>query len=153
MMKRKEAAATVDRNADIVERIKQIKGEHPFWGYRRTWAHLRFVDKLEVNQKRVLRLMQKHGLSVKPNHKLKANRTPTRSKPKPDRPHQWWGIDMSKVMVDGFGCISWLSWTGTPRGSPAITREWNAGPGTGWKHWTWPLTGNSLMVCVKRACI
>jgi len=103
MMKRREAGATIERNADIVERIRQIKGEHPFWGYRRTWAHLKFVDKLEINKKRVLRLMQKHGLSVKPNNKLKANRTPSRSKPRPDRPNQWWGIDMSKVMVDGFG--------------------------------------------------
>jgi len=102
-MKRREAAATMERNIDIVERIKQIKGEHPFWGYRRTWAHLQFVDKLKVNKKRVLRLMQKHGLSVKPNQKLKANRTPSRSKPKPDQPNQWWGIDMSKVMVEGFG--------------------------------------------------
>ena len=25
--------------------------------------------------------------------------------PKPDRPNQWWGIDMTKVMVQGFGWI------------------------------------------------
>jgi transposase InsO family protein len=102
-MKRKESAATVERNSAIVERIRQIKGDHPFWGYRRTWAHLRYVDNLEVNKKRVLRLMQKHGLSVKPDMKLKAVRAPYRSKPKPTRPNQWWGIDMTKVMVDGFG--------------------------------------------------
>jgi putative transposase len=35
--------------------------------------------------------------------RIKAIRTPSRSKPKPDRPNQWWGIDMTKVMVDGFG--------------------------------------------------
>jgi len=34
---------------------------------------------------------------TKENTKLKAIRTPVRSKPKPYRPHQWWGIDMTKV--------------------------------------------------------
>ncbi len=75
----------------------------PFWGYRRLWAHLKYIDGMEVNKKRVLRLMQKHELLVKPNMPLKAARTATRSKPKPDYPNQWWGIDMAKVMVDGFG--------------------------------------------------
>ena len=102
-MKRKESKLIAERNSPLVQRIKEIKAEHPFWGYRRTWAHLKFVDKLEVNKKRVLRLMQKHSLLVKPNQKLKANRTSTRSKPRPDRPNQWWGIDMTKVMVNGFG--------------------------------------------------
>jgi transposase InsO family protein len=102
-MKRKESALTTERNSAVVERIRQIKADHPFWGYRRTWAHLKYVDGLVINKKRVLRLMQKYELSVKPNIKLKAIRTPTRSKPRPDRPNQWWGIDMTKVMVEGFG--------------------------------------------------
>jgi transposase InsO family protein len=102
-MKRKESELIAERNSSIVQRIKEIKAKHPFWGYRRTWATLKFVHKLEINKKRVLRLMQKHSLLVKPNQRLKANRTPTRSKPRPDRPNQWWGIDMTKVMVDGFG--------------------------------------------------
>ncbi len=86
-----------------VERIIGIKAEHPFWGYRRVWAHLRYVNELEINKKRVLMLLRKHGLLVKPDRKLKANRTPGRSKPKPVRPNQWWGIDMSNVMVNSFG--------------------------------------------------
>ena len=102
-MKRKESEVITERNSLIVERIKEVKAEHPFWGYRRTWAHLKYVDGLEINKKRVLRLLKKHDLLVKPDTKLKAIRTPTRSKPKPDRPNQWWGIDMTKVMVNGFG--------------------------------------------------
>jgi transposase InsO family protein len=102
-MRRRESALVAERNSSILERIKALKGEHPFWGYRRIWAHLKYVDELEINKKRVLRLMQKHDLLVKPEAKLKATRTPTKSKPKPDRPNQWWGIDMSKVMVQGFG--------------------------------------------------
>jgi putative transposase len=102
-MRRKESALVAERNLPLVERMKQIKAEHPFWGYRRIWAHLKYVDRLEVNKKRVYRLMQKYELLVQPNQRLKAIRTPGRSKPRPNRPNQWWGIDMTKVMVDDFG--------------------------------------------------
>jgi putative transposase len=102
-MKRQASSAIIKRNLPIVERIKEIKAEHPFWGYRRMWAHLKYVDKLAINKKRVLRLMQTYDLLMKPNRKLKATRTPGRSKPRPERPNQWWGIDMTKVMVNGFG--------------------------------------------------
>lgn len=102
-MKRKESALVAERNSPVVERIKELKTEHPFWGYRRLWAHLKYIDGIEINKKRVLRLLKKHDLLVKPDTKLKAVRTPTKSKPKPHRPSQWWGIDMTKVMVNGFG--------------------------------------------------
>jgi len=102
-MRRRESELIEERNSPIIERIKLLKGEHPFWGYRRIWANLRYVDNLEVNKKRIFRLMQKHDLLVKPDTKLKATRTPIRSKPKPHRPNQWWGIDMTKLMVQGFG--------------------------------------------------
>lgn len=32
-------------------------------------------------------------------------RTPSRSKPRPTAPQQWWGIDMTKVMVQPLGCV------------------------------------------------
>ena len=102
-MKRRESLSVVERNSALVERMQQIKAEHPFWGYRRVWAYLKYVEGMEVNKKRVLRLMQKHELVVRPNTRLRAVRTSARSKPKPDRPDQWWGIDMTKVMVEGFG--------------------------------------------------
>jgi len=92
-----------DRNASILKRIKSIKADHPYWGYRRVWAHLKYINGLAVNKKRVYRLMKENGLLVKPNVKLKAKRKVTTSKPKPTRPNQWWGIDMTKVMIDGFG--------------------------------------------------
>ena len=90
--------------------MQQINAEHPFWGYRRLWAHLKYIDGMEVNKKRVLRLMQKHELLVKPNMRLKAARTAIRSKSKPDYPNPWWGIDMTKVMVNGFGWMYILSY-------------------------------------------
>jgi putative transposase len=97
-MRRPSAAVTV-RNEAILERIRLLKAEHPFWGYRRVWAHLRYVDHLDVNKKRVLRLMRQHGLLVTANTRLRAKRTSGRPKPRADRPNQWWGIDMTKVMT------------------------------------------------------
>jgi hypothetical protein len=32
---RRESATTIERNYPVLERIKGIKAEHPFWGYRR----------------------------------------------------------------------------------------------------------------------
>ena len=97
---RRPSESVIFRNVPVVERIRQIKSDHPFWGYRRMWAYLRYVDGLVINKKRVYRLMKEHNLTVRPNHKLKAKRLSGRRKPRPDRPNQWWGIDMTKVMTD-----------------------------------------------------
>jgi transposase InsO family protein len=86
-------------------RIQALKAEHPFWGYRRCWASLRYADGLSVNKKRILRIMRMHNLLVPSKRNLKASRTPPRSKPRPTRPNEWWGIDMTKVAVDSFGWI------------------------------------------------
>ncbi len=129
MRRRSESVAA--RNEPVVERIRQIKSDHPFWGYRRVWAHLRFIDSLVINKKRIYRLMKEHHLTVKPNHKLKAKRSSGRSKPRPDRPNQWWGIDMTKVMTDsGWAYIvivlDWYSKkvVGHYSGTQATSRHW-----------------------------
>ena len=36
---------------------------------------------------------------------MKATRTPTRSKPRPTAPHQWLGLDMTKVLVEPMGWV------------------------------------------------
>jgi transposase InsO family protein len=94
------------RDEGLLPRIQGLKAEHPFWGYRRSWAYLHFVEGLSVNKKRVLRLMREHHLLVPPNLKLQAKRAPTRGKPRPTRPNEWWGIDMTKVLVEGCGWVS-----------------------------------------------
>jgi transposase InsO family protein len=100
---RRASAGVTERNIPILERIRALKSDHPFWGYRRVWAHLKYINGLDVNKKRILRLMREQGLLVNSNTHLKALRTPPRNKPRPTRPNEWWGIDMSKVMVEGFG--------------------------------------------------
>ena len=48
--------------------------------------------------------MREHDLTV--TRKLyKAKRTPQRSKPRPIRLNQWWGIDMTKFLVETLGWV------------------------------------------------
>ena len=130
-MKRAKSKSVAERNEPIVKRIEEIKAEHPYWGYRRTWAHLKFVDGFSVNKKRILRLMQNHNLLVTADAKLRAARV-IRSKPRPDRPREWWGIDMTKVMVSDFGwmyIVVVLDWytkqiTGYYAGMQGTSRHW-----------------------------
>jgi putative transposase len=122
----------MQRDEEMLPRIQALKAAHPFWGYRRIWAYLRFIEQVPVNKKRVLRLLREHHLLVTPNSKLKAKRTPTRSKPRPTMPNEWWGIDMTKVLVEGFGwvyIVLVLDWytkkiVGYYAGSPCTARHW-----------------------------
>jgi putative transposase len=103
---RQRSLLVAQRNEGLRYRIQELKAEPPFWGYRRIWAYLRFVAQWPVHKKRVWRLMREHHLLVAPNRKLKAKRTPTRSKPRATKPHEWWGIEMAKLMVGDFGWVS-----------------------------------------------
>jgi putative transposase len=133
-MSRRRALTVAHRNAPLLARIQALKADHPFWGYRRIWAQLRFGEELRVNKKRVLRLMREHHLLVQSNRRLKASRTPTRSKPRPAVPNQWWGIDMTKVMVEPAGWVYLvivLDWytkkiVGHYTGLQATTSHWLA---------------------------
>ncbi len=92
------------KDCELVSRIKEIKTEHPFWGYRRVSAWLKHREGIKVNRKRIHRLMKEHGLlATQTIHKAK--RTPQGSKPKADRPRQYWGIDMTKFMVSSIGWV------------------------------------------------
>jgi putative transposase len=102
---RQRSLRVLQRDAGLLPRIRALKAEHPFWGYRRIWAYLRFVEQLPVNKKRIWRLMREHRLLVPPNLRLKAKRTPFSRKPKPTQPNQWWGIEMTKVLVEGVGWV------------------------------------------------
>lgn len=91
----------------ILLQIQLIKSDHPFWGYRRVWAYMKYRLELAVNKKRIYRIMKERNLLVTPNLKLKARRDnhPWRSKPRAERPNQFWGTDMTKIML---GCFGWL---------------------------------------------
>ena len=102
---RRPSVKVEERNRVVLQKIQALKSEHPFWGYRRVWAHLRYVEGIQINRKRVQRLMRLHGLVVTKDTRLKAKRSSCRPKPRPRAPNQYWGIDMSKVMVNDFGWV------------------------------------------------
>ena len=93
------------RTAVLLARIQALKVEHPFWGYRRCWATLHCVEGWTINKKRVLRVMRDAKLLVTPDLRLQASRTPTTRKPRATAPNQWWGIGMTKVLVESFGGV------------------------------------------------
>ena len=80
---RKQSSSESFSNEYLLTRIKDIKAEHPFWGYRRVWAYLRYIDGLVVNKKRVYRLMRENNLTVKPNTRLIAKRVSGRPATEP----------------------------------------------------------------------
>ena len=42
-------AKVAARNGALLERVRELEAENPFWGYRRVWAYLRYVDRLVAN--------------------------------------------------------------------------------------------------------
>ncbi len=89
----------------MLDQIKLIKTDHPLWGYRHIWSYLKYRQGIPVNKKRVYRLMKEQQLVVTPQTRLKAKRGPIRPKPVADHPNQFWGIDMTKIKLHGWG---WL---------------------------------------------
>lgn len=86
-------------NNDLIVEIRALKAEHPYWGYRKVWAYLKYRTGLPVNRKRIYRLMGRYGLLVKKNQKLRAVRTLPKSKPRAEKPNKIWGIDMTKILT------------------------------------------------------
>jgi putative transposase len=131
-LRRQRSLQVVPRDHELLPRIRALKAEHPFWGYRRLWAYLRDVEQRVVNKKRILRLRREHHVLVTPNLRLRAKRTPTGSKPRPTQPNEWGGIDMTKVLVEGLGwvySVIVLAWytkkiVGYDAGTPCTARQW-----------------------------
>ena len=69
------------------------------------WAYLKYREGLPVNKKRIYRLLQEHRLLAHQTRRLRATRTPTRSKPRAQRPNELWGIDMTKILVPSWGWV------------------------------------------------
>ena len=121
------------QNRQLLARIRELKGEHPYWGYRRVWAYLRNFDGHKtLNKKRIYRLMSENKLLIKRNEKLVAKRTPMRPKPRTDRPNSLWGMDMTKFRLEGYGWVYLqvvLDWgskkiVGYTLGGRSKTQDW-----------------------------
>lgn len=105
-MKHRKRSSRIDQaDAELLPRIREIKAAHPFWGYRRVWSYLRYREQIIIGKNRVYRILTEHDLLVTRQNKLKACRTPERSKPKTTVPNELWGIDMTKVFVQSWGWV------------------------------------------------
>jgi putative transposase len=100
---RQPSLKVVARNDDLLTQIKAIKLNHPFWGYRRVWACLKYHCIIKINKKRVYRLMQANRLLVKERRILRAKRENLPSKPKSTKPNQIGETDMTKVKLPHVG--------------------------------------------------
>jgi len=105
VVSRQRSGRVRQRDQQLLPRIEQLKADHPAWGYRRVWAYLKYREGLPVNKKRVYRLLQEHRLLAHQTRKLRATRTPVRSKPRAQRPNELWGIDMTKILVHSWGWV------------------------------------------------
>lgn len=92
------------KDEEIINKIKELKALHPFWGYRRIRAWLVYREKIEISKNKVLKLMRKNNLLVDLKT-YKAKRKAKGSKPKADKPLQYWGIDMTKFKVESLGWV------------------------------------------------
>lgn len=75
----------------LLEEIKAIKANHPFWGYRRVTAYLRHRKGINVNHKKIYALMKKCGLTVSKETKKNLKERPLLPTLEAERPKQYWG--------------------------------------------------------------
>ncbi len=101
-MTQKRSQSQNSLDAPILVRICAIKSDHPLWGYRRIWA---YRDNQVIGKNRGYRLMKEHVLLVYKNQRLKAKRYSTRPKPRAVLPNQYWGTNMTKVKIYGWGWV------------------------------------------------
>jgi putative transposase len=94
--RKKARGSRADRKWD--ERIVQACGEKPAYGYRRVTWWLRRKEGLQVNGKRVLRVMRERSLLVR-SRRLRARRKKEWGKVEAAQPNQIWQSDMTKIWV------------------------------------------------------
>jgi putative transposase len=91
----------------LIERIKEICAEWPCYGYRRVTAELHATGCL-VNHKKVMRLMQEHGLTVRPRRRYVATTDSDHDGPifpnlakdvVPTGANQLWVVDITYIAI------------------------------------------------------
>jgi hypothetical protein len=102
-MKRKKSLSVTERNESILASLKDLKVDHPLWGYRRCCAYLCYRQHIIVNKKRIYRLMKEHGLLVTKINRYQAKRKISSPKPKASCPNHIWGTDMTKIKIGSWG--------------------------------------------------
>jgi putative transposase len=92
--RQKPRGSRADRSYD--EQIVEACGEKPAYGYRRVTCWLRRKEGLQVNGKRVLRVMREGSLLVR-SRRLRAPRKKEWGRMEAAQPNQIWQSDMTKI--------------------------------------------------------
>lgn len=94
-------ARTRDDEAALRQRLRELAGERPRFGYRRLHALLR-REGIAVNHKRVARLYRDEGLVVRRRPRKRVAREGRGRPAAPTRPNQQWGLDfLSDALASG----------------------------------------------------
>ncbi len=93
-----------DRDDALRERLRKLSAEHPRWGYRLAWGHVR-GEGWAVNRKKIQRLWREEGLRV-PQRKRKRRRLGESTVPaqrlRAERPNHVWALDFQfETTTDG----------------------------------------------------
>jgi putative transposase len=83
----------------VLAKIEEIARELPVYGYRRVAAVLRVKLGMEINRKKVYRLMKERGLLMPPSHSNKKlfKGVPFANSVRAERSNELWGIDMTYI--------------------------------------------------------
>lgn len=83
----------------LIKNIEEIVRELPVYGYRRVTAVLKHRYKMDVNWKRVYRIMREKNLCMPPTHGHKKlfKGVPFSHKTQASRSNELWGIDMTYI--------------------------------------------------------
>lgn len=96
------------QDKEIISKVEEICGNYPNWGSRRVKNWLEKRENIVINRKTVQRIMREKNLLVKTKKKI-ASRQTQKKKPQPEKPNQWWGIDMTKFLVQSCGWIYFVA--------------------------------------------
>lgn len=87
--------------AALRQRLRELAGERPRFGYRRLHVLLR-REGIVVNHKRVARLYRDEGLAVRRRQRKRVARAGRGRPAEPTRPNQQWGLDfLSDALASG----------------------------------------------------
>jgi putative transposase len=102
-----DAPSAAERDAEILDQIREISDVFEAYGYRRICAELRHRG-LVVNAKKVRRLMQEHDLQPRRRRRFVATTDSDHDQPifpnraaemRPDGPNQLWVADITYVSI------------------------------------------------------
>lgn len=94
---KKEAKEKSDR--EVLKLIQELVKQYPFYGYRKITAILQYQRGMQVNRKRVYRIMKDHKLVMAPSysHKKLFRGVPFSHNVSAERSNELWGIDMTYI--------------------------------------------------------